>query len=362
MVEMTRTHLSSDVETVFESLEEQGLVTATVTFTCFRGPVAHQIRFPHALRRGRWFETVRGPSKFFFFNLYESEELSTPFALRSRADGSVDAYGAAVASTLVERDEFDFFLYYLPDLDYAAHAGGETAARVALKRVDDHLGSLFTAAGGIDAFLDRYAIVVSSDHGHSDVHASARLEERFADLRVLRSGRISVADDYDVAVCASMRAGAVYRLPGCSEDVRQLARRVEQSAAADVVLFMEGDDTVARRGGEELRFRPASTGWDKTGATDMMPDDRYPDGLSRAWHALAAERSGDVLVSAADGWEFVDLADGDHVGGASHGGLAAADSVVAVLAAGLEAPLPATLSISDFASLARTHFQLPLVA
>ncbi len=362
MVEMTKTHLSADVETVFESLEERDLVTATVSFTCFRGPVAHQIRLPRALRRGRWFETVNGPSKFFFFNIYESEELATPFALRSRAEGSIDAYGAAVASTLVERDGFDFFLYYLPDFDYTAHAGGETASRIALRRVDDHLGSLFAAAGGIEPFLERYAILVSSDHGHSEVHSSARLDERFGDLRVAPRRSDNGAEDCDVAVCASMRAGAVYRLQSCREDTRQLAGRVESSAAADVVLFLEGHEAVARREGEELRFQPASKGWATSGATDVLDVERYPDGLARAWHALTAERSGDVLVSAADGWEFVDLAGHDHVGGASHGSLVAADSVVPMLAAGLATPLPEGLSITDFARLARAHFHLPLVA
>lgn len=362
MVDMTRSHLSKDVATVFESLEARALVSATVSFTCFRGPVSHQIRLPSTLRSGRWFETVEAPSKFFFFNLYESEELDTPFALRSRTDGSVDAYGATVATALVERDEFDFFLYYLPDLDYAAHAGGEAAARIALSRVDDHLGSLFGAAGGIDAFLDRYALVVGSDHGHSEVRASARLEEQFSDLRVLRSRGRSTVADADVAVCASMRTGAIYRLDGCAEDVRQLAVRAERSPASDAVFFMEAGEAIALRGGEELRFRRSSAGWDVSGATDLLPEESYPGALERAWHALIAERSGDVIISAVQGWEFVDLAGRDHLGGASHGSLVTADSVVAVLAAGLETPLPETMSITDFASLARSHFQLPLVA
>lgn len=93
MVEMTRTHLSSSVETIFESLEALGLVTATVSFTCFRGPVAHEVRLSRLVRSGRWFETVNGLSKLFFFNLYESDRITTPIARCSRAAGSVDEYG-----------------------------------------------------------------------------------------------------------------------------------------------------------------------------------------------------------------------------------------------------------------------------
>ncbi|MGI9659428.1 MAG: alkaline phosphatase family protein [Gaiellaceae bacterium] len=372
MVEMTRTHLSREVDTIFESLERQRLVTATVTFTCFRGPVPHEIRFPRFLRRGRWFETVHAPSKFFFFNLFESDPITTPLALRSRGSGSVDAYGAAVAAHLVADDAFDFFLFYMPDLDYSAHLTGDEGARTALRRVDGHLGSLFAAAGGLDAFLDRYAIVVTSDHGYSGVHGSVRLEDLLSDLRVLGSGGTRVPEEGDVAVCASMRVGAVYRLAGCREDARGLAARLERSAAIDLTLFKEGDEAVARRDGEELRFRPngasASTNgdaWSCSGSNDVLDRARYPDGLSRVWHALSARRSGDVLVSAADGWEFLDLAGRDHVGGAAHGSLAAGDSLVPVLSAGVALPTEGALSITDLAPLARAHFadqHLPFVA
>ena len=374
MVEMTRTHLSREVETIFESLERRGLVTATVTFTCFRGPVAHQIRFPRLLRRGRWFETVHGPSKFFFFNLFESDRIATPLALRSRAAGSVDAYGAAVASHLVGTNGFDFFLYYLPDLDYSAHLTGTDGARAALHRVDDHMASLFNAAGGLDAFLERYAIVVTSDHGYSDVHGSVRLEQLLGDLRVQRSGVLgTTAHDAEVAVCASMRVGAVYRLPGCSLDARQLAARLERSAAVDLTLFMEAEEAVARRDGEEVRFSPAAgfaavdngSAWATSGSADVLDATNYPDGMSRVWHALRAARGGDVLVSASEGWEFHDLAGRDHVGGAAHGLLSASDSVVPVLSAGLPLPAEKPLSITDLAPLVRAHFgeqHLPFIA
>ena len=372
MVEMTRTHLSREAETIFETLERRGLVTAAVSFTCFRGPVAHQIRFPRLLRRGRWFETVHGPSKFFFFNLFESDPITTPLALRSRAGGSVDAYGAAVASHLVASDAFDFFLYYLPDLDFSAHLTGAEGARAALQRVDGHLASLFDGVGGLDSFLERYAIVVTSDHGYSDVHGSIRLEGLLGDLRVQRSGLRGLGEDPEVAVCASMRVGAVYRLPGCGLDTRQLAARLDRSAAVDLTLFLEGEEAVARRDGEELRFSPVAleatrngSAWATSGSPDVLGESDYPDAMSRVWYALQARRSGDVLVSASEGWEFLDLAGRDHVGGAAHGSLAARDSIVPVLAAGVPLSSLERISITDLAPLVRAHFceqHLPFVA
>ena len=45
--------------------------------------------------------------------------------------------------------------------------------------------------------------------------------------------------------------------------------------------------------------------------------------------------AGDVLVSAAPGWEFRDLAGRHHAGGGSHGSLSAGDSEVPMLTVGL---------------------------
>jgi hypothetical protein len=60
-----------------------------------------------------------------------------------------------------------------------------------------------------------------------------------------------------------------------------------------------------------------------------------------------------VIVSAAPGWEFVDLAGRGHLGGGSHGSLEAADSEVPMLTVGLGDP-PA--SITEIKRLVTDHF------
>src|SRR6202000_818781 len=97
-------------------------------------------------------------------------------AFRSRVRGSIDAYAAAIGRWLVTRDGFDLLVYYLPDYDYASHALGPDTAHEALARADEAVATLFAAAGGPDAFLERYAVVVCSDHGHTPIAQSAKLE------------------------------------------------------------------------------------------------------------------------------------------------------------------------------------------
>jgi Type I phosphodiesterase / nucleotide pyrophosphatase len=346
---MSCEHVSPAATTVFEALEDAGLEPAAINFTCYRGRTRHPIRLPSLARRNRWYEAVYGPRHFFFFNVFESERTGAPLAVRSRLDGSIDDYAASVGRLLVTRDAFDFLVFYLPDYDYASHLAGPEGSLDALERSDRALHRLIEAAGEADAFLERYAVLVCSDHGQTRVERLARLHDAFP------------AADPTVLALASNRAGMVYQLPGCRLEPRALAERLDDAPAADVVLFHEDGIAVARRKGAEFRFAPDGEGWLVEGDAFLQDSAVYPNGLERAWHALASPTAGDVLVSATEGWEFVDLGGRHHLGGGSHGSLLAGDSLVPLVAAGFDrSPLEGEPSIADLAPLALAHFKVPV--
>ena len=348
---MSHEHVSRGATTVFEAVEDAGLVPAAINFTSYRGRTRHPIRLPALAARNRWYEAVYGPQRFFFFNLFESDDTGAGLAVRSRHEGSNDAYAGAIGRWLVTRDGFDFLVFYLPDFDYASHLVGPTSPVDALARADAAVGQLQDAAGGPDELLDRYGIVLCSDHGQTHVEQVARLQEPFADLELLAARRGDPSRAQAV-VTGSNRSGMVYRLPSCSLDVRGLAERLDEWEPADVVLFREGDEAIARREREELRFRPEGDGWQTNGDPDVLDEERYPDGLSRAWHALACPNAGEVLVSVREGWELADLGGRSHAGGGSHGSLLAGDSRVPVLTAGLaRASMPDDPSLTELAPL-----------
>jgi Type I phosphodiesterase / nucleotide pyrophosphatase len=343
---MNHEHLARDATTVFEALEDAGVEPAAINFTCYRGRTRHPIRLPGLARRNRWYEAAYGPRRFFYFNLFESDATGAPLAIRSRLDGSIDEYAATVGRWLVTRDGFDFLVFYLPDYDFASHLAGPEGSLEALERSDRALGSLMRAAGGFDEFLDRYAVVVCSDHGQTAVERLAWLEESFPE-----------GVGGGVVVAASNRAGQLYRLEGCPADARALAERLDDFPAADVVLFREEGEAVARREGAELRFTRANGSFELAGDAAVLDAERYPNGLERAWRALDCPNEGDVLVSAAEGWELADLGGSHHLGGGSHGSLLAGDSAVPLLAAGFEGdPGLDGASITDLAPLALGHF------
>ena len=338
---MNGRHLGKEAETLFELLDDAGFETAAINFTCYRGHTEHRTTLPGVTR------TTRGPKRFFFYNLFESDATGAPLSVRKRSAGSVDAYAVAVGRWLVTRDGFDFLVYYLSDYDYASHTLGPDGAAATLVDTDEAVAALMDAAGGWEEFLDRYAVLLCSDHGQTPVQQALPLEPAFAGLRLFRR---SGADRPDVAVTASNLAGQVYRLAPCAEPVRRLAERLDGHQAVDVVLFLEEEDAVARRGGDELRFRPEGDGWRTEGEPAALD---HPDGLARSWAALHNPHAGDVLVSAAEGFEFTDLGGRHHAGGGSHGSLCTGDSEVPMLAVGLDS-LPA--SITEVAPAALTHF------
>jgi hypothetical protein len=323
IINMNRLHLGAEAVTVFEALEDAGLTTAAINITCYRG------RTPHLPTLRGLTIPAYGPKRFFFYNLFESDPTGAPLAVFGRAQGSIDGYAAAVGRWLVTRDGFDFLVYYLPDYDFASHVHGPDEAFEALARSDAAVGALLDAAGGADEFLDRYAVIVCSDHGQTHVEGHIRLEARFAEVD-------------DVVVTASNRAGMIYRRPGCRLEARDLAERLDHDPAAETVLFLEGNDAVARRDGQEVRFT--------NGDAELFD---YPQGAERAWAALHNPNAGDVIVSAAPGFEFADLAGRHHAGGGSHGSLRRGDSDVPMLTVGLDA-LPK--SIVEIVPVVLEHF------
>ncbi|HEY3541430.1 MAG TPA: nucleotide pyrophosphatase/phosphodiesterase family protein [Gaiellaceae bacterium] len=317
---MNQQHLSRDATTVYEDLETAGLTAAAVNITCYRGRTKYLPTLPWVTK------PAYGPRRFFYYSLFESDETGAPFAVRNRAAGSIDVYAAAVGRWLVTRDGFDFLAYYLSDFDYASHAYGPTGAEeIALARVDDSIRAILDAAGGVDEFLERYAVILLADHGQTTVTEIARLEDsltRFAD---------------NVVVCASNRAAQVYLLPGARVDAAEIARALDGTPSVEVTLRREGDELIARR----------------DGADGPLSQLEHPAAESRVRAALANPNAGELLVSAAAGWEFADLGGRHHAGGGSHGSLVEGDSIVPVLTIGVDAPID---RITDVKGAAVAHF------
>ncbi|MGC9222067.1 MAG: alkaline phosphatase family protein [Solirubrobacteraceae bacterium] len=381
---MNAEHLAKDVPTVFESLDDLGLRTAGTTYLIYRGRHEHDVAQESPLARlatsTLFRRSILGPTELFYADLYASRKTGCRGALGM--PGARDQHTGCVGSYLIERDLFDFMLYSLPDNDSFSHRNGPQAQVASLAAADRQIERLMHAAGGVERFLDEYAVVVCSDHSQTLIEGRVRLDLALSDFTVASPGKRSAAAP-ELALSPSQRAAMIYVLDqGRREQLLDgVVAAVAELEGVDLTMWLRtgdpGEAVIRAPGGGELHFSPGSTvvdprgaGWDVDGDLSVLaariqdghlltPD--YPDALSRVWSALRCENAGDVLLSAAPGYEFVDWGGSDHVGGGSHGSLHRSDSLGALLWCGTgpsSREAREQWSIRDVAPMIRQHFGL----
>jgi hypothetical protein len=392
---MNGQHLPAEVPTVFESLDDAQLRTAGTTYLMFRGRHEHKpsretpiSRLTSQVMR----RTVMGPTELFYADLYASRE--TGCWSRLGMPGLRDQHTGCVGAHLVEHDLFDFLLFSLPDNDTHSHEAGPHQQVESIEAADRQLERLMHAGGGIEAFLQEHAVIVVADHSHAPVEHTVGFQEAFAPFDVLPpSGR--GADKARIALCPSQRSAQLYALVDVDERgplVQDLMATALATEGVDLAMYLDrrrpSQGVIAGASGT-LCFSPAgagAAGAEGSGDAVLVRDARgerwsiegeravlgatvqdgllltpaYPDALARVWAALTCPTSGDVLLSAAPGWEFPDWGDQHHVGGGSHGSLHAVDSLGALVYCGVEPPAErehdGAWSIADVTPMVLAHF------
>ncbi len=376
---MNGEHLSRDTHTVFESLDDADVRTAGTTYLMYRGRHEHQPNDETALARLAtqvFRKPVLGPREFFYADLFSSRRTGCKATLGM--PGLRDRHSGCVGAFLIEQDLFDFLLLSLPDNDTHSHRNGPFAQVSSLAAADRALERLMHAAGGPDTFLEEHAVVVCSDHSQSAVEAEIDLFTAFEGFDVLPPDGAR-PDGREIALCPASRSAQVYVLD--HDRAADLIARVERTALAlegvDMVMRLtdhpDGEAVVKTARGE-LRFAPGGQLEDLRGgrwsvegelrglelevADGVVSSAAYPDALGRIWSALRCRQSGEVLLSAKPGYEFVDWGRGGHVGGGSHGSLHANDSHGVLLWAGTGPAADTKLqwALSDVTPMIRDHF------
>jgi hypothetical protein len=368
-------HLAADVPTVYESLDDAGVRTAGTTYLVYRGRHEHRVSRETALTRlaGQLFrKPVMGPRELFYADIFASRE--TGCRSQMGLPGIRDQHSGCVGAWLAARDLYDFLLLSLPDNDTHSHKNGPHAQPVSIAAADGQIMRVAEAAGGLARFLDTHAVIVCADHSHAPVEQRIDLRGAFGEWAVAGESGVTV-DDAELALCPNQRAAMVY---GLVEDARPtVVPRVVATARAipgvDVIAYRDGDEGVIEspeRG--TLRFGPGGdlkdargNAWTASGDLAVIDGQisggelrtpAYPDALRRVWAALTCATSGDVLLSAAPGFEFPDWGGAAHLGGGSHGSLHHSDSLGALVFCGLEDPGHEQWSITDVAPMVRAHF------
>ncbi|HEY7632414.1 MAG TPA: alkaline phosphatase family protein [Thermoleophilaceae bacterium] len=376
---MNMAHLSRATPTVYEQLEDAGLRTACTTFLIYRGHTRHKLAeegvYPAIARAATFTHAVYGPTELFYADLFQSRKTGCTSMLGK--PGQRDQHTGCVGAYLVEHDLFDFMLFSLPDNDTYSHKNGPYAQVQSIAGADRALERIMHVAGGPDAFLDDHAVIVMSDHSQTSVEDRVNLAHALPNWRVLTPAD-PLSSEAELAVSPAARSAMVYVLdPERREQaLPRVVRDLQSVEGFDLIVHLAGEEAVVWSERGELRFAPGGEFEDERGKTwslegdldalDLVIEDGqvsspiYPDPMSRLWSSLTCPNSGDVLISAMPGYEFVDWGGTDHVGGGSHGSLHRGDSLGVLIFAGTGHGMDfrRQWSIEDVTPMVLDHFQV----
>jgi Type I phosphodiesterase / nucleotide pyrophosphatase len=352
---MNLAHLSPEVDTLFERLDDAGVRTACTPFLIYRGRHRHQVSLEGLLKRA--VETTRlkfrhhtwGPAELFYGDLYASREVPCK---STSIPGSRDGYSACCAAELERAAAYDFLLFSLADNDNYSHRHGPEASVESIAKADHCFAELVEAAGGMEEFLADHAVILLADHAQTPVSRGLPLAELLGREWTVLAPSDDKPELAQLAVSPTGRAAHVYLLPGDVERAKhdEVRRHLGEIEGIDLVCRREAETAVVERGGERLRFRPDGEledlrggRWEVEGDLGVFEatveggrigSEQYPDPLARVFAALTAPQAGDFIVSLTPGYEAVDWGGVSHAGGGSHGSLHAGDSLGPLLFVG----------------------------
>ena len=359
---MNLEHLSRDVETVFETLDDADVRTAGTTYLMYRGRHRHEPSVDTALDAARARRSsatpVYGPARV----LLRRPLRLAPHAAAARSSacpGVRDQHAGCVGEYLVEHDLFDFLLLSLPDNDTHSHKNGPFAQVDSIAAADRQIERMMARRRRArrvprgprgDRLLGPLA--VPGRGGDRPVHGVRRLRRARRRPRARRRGRRDRASARTRARRRSTCSTATARARADPAD-RAHAARARGRRPRDA-----HDRPPRRRGGRPRRARGASRSCASRPRGDLDDRARRRAGASRATSTLlglqiedgqralgdlpgrarracgrrcAAARPARCWRPRSPGYEFLDWGGAHHVGGGSHGSLHANDSLGSLL-------------------------------
>ncbi len=389
LFDLNELHLSKEVKTIHEVLEEHGLTSGSINVIAHRGHKRHKASIPFMLNAATGFrfkQKVSGPT------ILSLGTLVKPGIFRPitwnwshtmpSAYGVNDAYAIDVLiEVLRSGKQPDFTLTYMPDNDHKLHRTPEKAEEH-LAAVDEQLCRLLDSFSSWEQAIEKNVIILISDHGQTIVGQSDEhnidLEQLLADFHIHRLSR-GVSPSDEVVICNNERMAYLYPIADGS-----LSSVVEAAAVderLDIIAWKEAEWIVVRKGGtdQEVRFRKGGVLHDCYGVAwtiqgfqsvlDLRIDQHgvvsfhdYPDALNRLFGALFAQPDPVVVVTAAPGYELLSESSPTHLGGGSHGSLHRQDSLIPLVIAGTNRKFTQPARLVDVKSFILQELAVPSVS
>ncbi|MFM1651483.1 alkaline phosphatase family protein [Brevibacillus sp. B_LB10_24] len=374
LFDLNEHHLSKDVKTIHEELEENGRTSGSINVIAHRGHKQHRVELPFLLDAAMGFrmrEKVSGPTILSLGTLVKpaifrpvtwnwSQSLIASYGLN-------DPHAIDVLIEVVKSGKQpDFTLIYLPDNDHKLHKTPHLAVEH-LSQVDEQIVRFLDTFDSWEQALEQNIFIFVSDHGQTVIGSAPEhnipLEELLSGFCILKLGD-SVEEDVEVVICNNERMSYLY--PVQEGVLPKLVEAVAGDERIDLIAWKETEWVRVRRGGTErtLSFRKGGDKrdcyqgeWTIQGDWQVLDLKEsfgggvdygdYPDVMSRLYGALFSQTDQVVVVTAAPGFEFLSECSPTHLGGGSHGSLHKRDSLVPLLIAGASRPMTHPARIVD---------------
>lgn len=375
LFDLNNRHLSSEVQTIHEALEEMGYTSGSINVMAHRGLKSYSVHPPFLLDAATGFSlsgATMGPTIFSLGALVKPAIFrEVPWNLSQSLQASLginDTYAIDLLIEVVKSGmQPDFTLIYLPDNDHRLHQAYRHAEDH-LAQVDQQLVRFLDTFDSWEQAIQRNVFILASDHGQTLIGDT---EEHNVDLDQLLSGFVlhrlhkgDVQGD-EVVLCNNERMAYLYPLRD-----NLLLPVVEVLAAEsriDLVAWKDGPWVNVLNRHQLLSFCRGGSVADLYGNTwtlkgewevlDLRLNARgsiafgsYPDALSRLYGALFSQDVPLIVITAAPGYEFVSEHMPTHLGGGSHGSLHKQDSLVPLLIAGSSRTFPQPARLVDMKS------------
>jgi len=378
LYDLNERHLSKDVKTIHEELEERGFTAGSINVIAHRGHHKHKIHLPFVINMATGFrfrEKLSGPTILSMGTLVKPAIFRTINWNWSHTElsscGVNDAYAIDVLlEVLKSGKQPDFTLVYLPDNDHKLHKCPQQAEEH-LTEVDEQIVRFLNYFDSWEQAVEKNVVIFISDHGQTMIGSTDEhnidLDQLLGGLKISKLGK-DITPEYDVVICNNERMSLLYPL---SDSVQaDIIQSVAVDKRIDVIAWKEQEYVVVQQGATDKRLSfkkggsyqdPYGAQWTVKGDLDVLDlqiaadstirFDSYPDALSRLYGTLFSQEVPLIVTTAAPGYEFLSEYAPTHLGGGSHGSLHKQDSVIPLLIAGTDTkfPTPARLvDVKDF--------------
>lgn len=351
-------HISDNVTTIHEILENQGRTSASINSLIFKGNIEHNYHLPKLLT---WFLHIdkkrsAKASHLFSYGALSTLHPSKRFQRFWQKFGFNNSFSVQELNHLISKDNVPpFTIVYLPDLDKGVHKHGRMYLK-GIKKIDQQLQNILDTFDSWDEALEKYTWILIGDNGQAWMDSNRKnalvdLRKSFKNYKIMKLKKGVTSDD-EIVLAVNERMAYIYSLNKKEIPITTLSEELAKDKRIDVIAWKDSQCIKVKSGVKNGILKFHSNGdyydeykqsWFVEGDMDILDltltDEEisygeYPDALARLYSSLHSHQGDFLIASCKPGHEFIGEGSPTHVGGASHGGLHKQDSLIPMIVTG----------------------------